>query len=213
MLRMLESLRGGERTFFATFAELAHRITAAARLLRDGLREPDRFAAAATAIAALEHEADQIVHDLSVRLDRMLFAPVDLEDIPVLASRLDAVIDRIDETARWVTTARITESRLVEAWRPAIRLAEVLVQAAEGIEAAAEAPQHRVLVLARAVDVRSLEAEGDAVYSAAVTLLFDGRPEPLDALRWKELYDELEGALADCKAVANVVEQIVLGAA
>ncbi|MFL5575872.1 MAG: DUF47 domain-containing protein [Gemmatimonadaceae bacterium] len=213
MLRMLRSARGGERDFFATFHEVSGRITAAARLLRDGLREPDRFADAAEGIATLEHEADRIVHDLSVRLDRMMFAPVDLEDVPVLASRLDAVIDRIDEAARWVLTARITESRVIGAWEPAVQLAEVVVQATEAIEDAVAASRDRVLVLARCVDVRELEEVGDDVYSDAITLLFDGRPAPLDALKWKQLYDELEDALDDCKTVANVIEGLVLGAA
>jgi uncharacterized protein Yka (UPF0111/DUF47 family) len=213
MLKMIQSLRADERAFFATYAEVADRITSAARLLRDGLADPAGLSGVAAEIAVLEHEADSIVRDLSLRLDRMLFAPVDLEDIPVLGSRLDAVIDRIDETARWATTVRIADTRIHGAWPPAVRLASVLVQATECIDAAATSPKNSVLVLARCVDVRSLEAEGDDVYSAAVSGLFDGHPDPLDALKWKQLYDDLEDALDDCGAAADVIERIVLGAA
>jgi uncharacterized protein Yka (UPF0111/DUF47 family) len=210
---MLEWLHTSDETFFKPFAEIARRITAAATLLRDGLAEPARLAAAAREIATLEHEADRLVHEVTLRLDRTMFAPMDLEDVPLLLGRLDAVMDLIDEAARWGVNVRIPDSRVADARAPAVRLGEVLLRAAESIEAAAATPRERPLVLARCEDVRRLESIGDAVYSEAVTALFAGHPDPVDALRWKQLYDELEDALDACKAAASVVERIVLAAA
>ena len=58
--------------------------------------------------------------------------------------------------------------------------------------------------------IKELEEEGDALYHAAVGELFDGTPDALDVIKWKELYDKLEEALDECEDVSNVLESIAL---
>jgi uncharacterized protein len=59
-------------------------------------------------------------------------------------------------------------------------------------------------------EVKRLEQEGDARYGAAMSALFDGDRDPLDVLRWKELYGQLEEALDDCAHTAGTVEALSL---
>ena len=40
--------------------------------------------------------------------------------------------------------------------------------------------------------IKHLEEEGDAIYHEAVGALFAGTPDPLDVIKWKEMYDTLE---------------------
>ena len=47
------------------------------------------------AIKRLEHEADQVTHEVVSRLDRTFITPLDREDIHRLASDLDDVMDAI----------------------------------------------------------------------------------------------------------------------
>ena len=73
----------------------------AARLQQDLLRaDTNRRGAIVDQIKRLEHQADQVTHDVVTRLDRVFITPLDREDIHLLASRLDDVIDLIDGTAR-----------------------------------------------------------------------------------------------------------------
>jgi uncharacterized protein Yka (UPF0111/DUF47 family) len=58
--------------------------------------------------------------------------------------------------------------------------------------------------------IKLLEEEGDALYHAAVGELFDGTPDALTVIKWKELYDKLEEALDECEDVSNVLESIAL---
>src|SRR5206468_6468884 len=68
------------------------------RGLFDGHTE--RRIAHVEAIKRLEHEADQVTHEVVNRLDRTFITPLDREDILELASDLDDVMDAIDGTAR-----------------------------------------------------------------------------------------------------------------
>ena len=90
-----------EEDFFTLFAEVARRNTEAAKLLRDLFEAPpDRRTPIIEAIKRLEHEADQVTHEVVNRLDRTFITPLDREDIHKLASDLDDVMDAMDGTAR-----------------------------------------------------------------------------------------------------------------
>ena len=72
-----------------------------------------------------------LTHSINVRIDRSFITPIDREDIHLLASRLDDVIDRLDGTARRVVMLHINEVR-----EPAKRMANVIVSAADHIASA-----------------------------------------------------------------------------
>ena len=120
-----------DEVFFSMFASLASRVTASARLLEELFANPARLAELATSIKQIEHEADTITHDVIARINRTFVTPIDREDIHLLASRLDDVIDQIDGTARRALMFRIGEVN-----EPAIRLSQILIRAGEAIEGA-----------------------------------------------------------------------------
>jgi uncharacterized protein len=93
---------------------------------------------------------------------------------------------------------------------PAKRLSEVLARAAAALQALVAGMKQSKLVAARSAEVKLLEEEGDAIYHEAVGELFSGTMEPLDVIKWKEIYDTLERALDECEDVANIVGSIAL---
>jgi uncharacterized protein Yka (UPF0111/DUF47 family) len=139
------------------------------------------------------------------RIDRSFVTPIDREDIHLLVSQLDTVIDLVDGTARRAQMFHITEAR-----EPARRLTDVLVRASDAIQAAVASMKKTKVVTERAREVKRLEEEGDAIYHEAVGALFAGSPNPLEVIKWKDLYDTIEDALDKCEDVANVLESISL---
>ncbi len=194
-----------DEVFFSMFASLAGHLTASARLLDELFAQPARLAELVTAIKQIEHEADNITHDVIARINRTFVTPIDREDIHLLASRLDDVVDLIDGTARRALMFRIHEVR-----EPATRLTGILIRAGEAIEGAVTHVKQPSIVVEQSVKVKRLEEEGDAVYHAAVGGLFEGTPDPIQVMKWKELYDTLERALDQCEDVANTLESIAL---
>jgi predicted phosphate transport protein (TIGR00153 family) len=193
-----------DEAFFEMFAELAKRLTASARLLHQLFAEPHRLDEHVSAIKALEHEADNLTHEIILRIDRSFVTPIDREDIHLLASQLDTAIDLIDGTAR---RAQI---HIGVAREPATRLTDVLVRASDALQSAVGSIKKTRIVTERARDVKRLEEEGDAIYHVAVGELFNGAPDPLEVIKWKDLYDTIEDALDKCEDVANVLESISL---
>jgi len=195
-----------DEKFFELFAALARRLTQCADLLHKLFSEPQHINEHVAAIKELEHEADHLTHDVMERIDRSFVTPLDREDIHLLASRLDDVIDMIDGTAR-----RAQMFHLKDAREPAKRLSEVLCQAAAAIETAVGGMKKQKVVIERARELKRLEEEGDAIYHEAVGELFAGpAPDVLEVIKWKDLYDKLEDTLDQCEDVANVLESISL---
>ncbi|HET7134664.1 MAG TPA: DUF47 family protein [Casimicrobiaceae bacterium] len=202
---MFSKLIPRDEKFFDLFDEIALRVVRAAKLQTQLFSEPARIVEHVAAIKEIEHEADVLTHDVITRLNKSFVTPFDREDIHELASRLDDVVDLIDGTARRAVMFRITTVR-----EPARQLAGVIVRAADSLEKAVVAIKKPKIVIERGQEVKTLEEEGDAIYHAAVGKLFDGGEDPIEVMRWKELYDTMERTLDQCEDVANVLESIVL---
>lgn len=195
-----------EEKFFDLFVAVAERNKEAAQHLRDLFEAaPDRRAPQVEAIKRLEHEADQVTHEVVNRLDRTFITPLDREDIHRLASDLDDVMDAMDGTAR--------RSQIFH-----------LGPAPEGVRQLAEVIQRMVVVLAEGVarlkggddvmrfciEAKRLEEEGDAIYHQALGRMFAIERDALEVIKWKEIYDMLERTLDESEDVANVLESISL---
>lgn len=194
-----------DTAFFDMFADLAKRLTQASRLLCELFAQPERMDELVAAIKRVEHEADTITHDIISRIDKSFVTPIDREDIHLLASRLDNVVDLVDGTARRAAMFHIREVHQV-----ALRMCDVLTRATGNIDAAVQRMKDVRFVVAQGHEVKMREEEGDALYHDAVGELFRGTPDPLHVIKWKELYDTIERALDQCEDVANVLESIAL---
>jgi uncharacterized protein len=203
---MLGRLIPRDQEFFALFNELAEHLATAARLLRELFDEPAQLPAKVRAIKDVEHKADQLTVEINARIDRSFVTPIDREDIHELTTRLDDVIDLLDGTARRAEMLHIgTNVR-----EPARQLARLLQEATEHIRRGVNGIRRPKDVNASAIEVKRIEEEGDAIYHVAVGELFRGNPNPLDVMRWKEIYDHLEESTDSCMGVVHSLQSISL---
>ena len=200
---MLNRLLPRDEQFFDLFNQLAGHLKTAAVLLDRLFAEPHNTAELVKEIKDVEHQADVLTLSINTRIDRSFITPIDREDIHLLASRLDDVIDRLDGTARRVVMLHINQVR-----EPAKRMAHVIVQASEHIATAVIAVKSPAQVSKQVAEIKRLEEEGDAIYHDAVGALFAGTPDPLEVIRWKEVYETLEIAIDECMGVANALQSI-----
>ncbi|HEY7236636.1 MAG TPA: DUF47 family protein [Gemmatimonadaceae bacterium] len=194
-----------DEQFFDLFDQLTAYLTQTARMLAALFDDPGHVGDHVRLIKDVEHKADALTHAINQRIDKSFVTPIDREDIHMLASRLDDVIDLLDGAARRFEMLHIDVVK-----EPARQLARVLVQAAEHIQRGVSAIRQTKLVSEQAARIKRLEEEADAIYHAAVGDLFAGHPDPLDVMKWKEMYDTLERATDSCMGVAQVLQSISL---
>ncbi len=96
---------------------------------------------------------------------------------------------------------------------PLLNLAEILLNATENIQKAVaelRRPEKQRRVLDYCIEINRLENAGDKALEEALSHLFNGRPEPLEVIKWKEIYEGIETAIDKCEDVANVFESILV---
>ena len=192
-----------DQEFFTLFNQLSAHLTTTARLLNELFENPTAIGDKVKAIKAVEHRADLLTLDINSRIARSFVTPFDREDIHSLTTRMDDVIDLLDGTARRVEMLHITQMR-----PPARQLSKLLVEAAEHIERGVNGIKRPKDVSASAIEVKRIEEEGDSIYHEAVGELFQGTPDPLEVIRWKEIYDVLEETTDRCMGVVHALQEI-----
>ena len=195
-----------DEKFFDLFTAVATFTVEAARMQQDLLRaETNRRGVIVDQIKRLEHQADQVTHDVVTRLDRVFITPLDREDIHELASRLDDVMDLIDGTAR-----RLLIFHAGVAPEGATLIADVIARATVQLQSGVAALEKNTggTVLDACIQVKRLEEEGDSLYHEWVGRLFEGQPDALQVIKWKEIYDNLEKTLDYIEDAGNVLESI-----
>ena len=159
-------------------------------------------------IKDIEHEGDLITHDTIENLNRTFITPFDREDIHDLITTLDDVLDYIEACAE-----RLFLFKIEKTTEESILICGVLVKSVKQLEQAVS--QLRRLkdadsILRHCAEINRLENEGDYLNRAAVAKLFEPNSDPLEVIKWKEIYETMENAIDRCEDVANVLEGIAL---
>jgi hypothetical protein len=159
------------------------------------------------AIELLEHQGDQITHDIYETLNKTFITPLDPEEISGLASALDDVLDYIDGSAEKMLYYGIesTDSHIIELSK-IIRLSVIEIEGAvKGIRAISN-PKY---IEARCIEVNRLENLADDVLAHAIMDLFKST-DAITIIKYKDIYEHLEIATDHCEDVANVLSDIAI---
>ena len=187
------------------FEESARNVQRASLLLRDLLKDYPEQAGLARDILLCEQEGDRIAHDILSRLagNGTRRAALDAADVHALAGALDDIVDYAEEAADQLGLYGV-EAPMEQAQQ----VADVLVGCSEHVAAALRGLRNGAELSPHLVEIHRLENEADRLQRAAVAGLFVNGIDPMVLIRWKDIFDTLEGAVDACETVANVLEGI-----
>ena len=203
------SLVPKEEKFFFLLHQSAMNLQKASRKQQDLLTNYENVPAKVAEIRELEEFGDQVIHDIFHALHRTFVTPIDREDISALAERLDDIIDAIEEVANY-----LLEYKIEKPTEFARHLATIIVQTTDELEKATSLLHYRGSklkeILPYTVEVNRLENEADQITSRAMGDLFTNSQDAIHILKWRDIYNDLEGATDRAEDAANVLEAIVL---
>jgi predicted phosphate transport protein (TIGR00153 family) len=194
-----------EESFYELFVKDAEIMVQAAEVLQDIVTTFEDVPSKAGRLHDLEHEMDEVTHEVMRRLNTTFVTPIDREDIHELASSLDDVLDHLDAAADLLVLHSI-EKPLPE-MKAQI---DLLLRAARSTEEAMRKLPAFDALASYWVEINRLENEGDRIYRKAIADLFSGDYKAMDVLKWKDIIDELEAAMDELEDVANTLEGIAL---
>jgi uncharacterized protein Yka (UPF0111/DUF47 family) len=210
-MNFIARLMPREGRFFSLFDSHAKLIVDGAVALAGVLHQYDDENARAAGIRTIEdaeHAADRITHQTVELLHTTFVTPFDRDDIHRLISRMDDVLDLIQDTAESLLLYDIQQVT-----QEATQLGELVLRCTQRVQSAvhhlasmADAPA----MLAICEDIDKLESEADKVMRAAISRLFREERDVRQVIKLKAVYESLESATDKCQDVANVIESVVL---
>lgn len=197
-----------EEKFFDMFEKAAQNVVKGTRALHDMLVHYEQTQEKSKVILEIEHEGDILTHEIIDALNKTFITPIDREDIHALASSLDDILDYAEGVAD-----RFDLYRMGKPSEEALKLAQIIVDASEQIDKAIQGLRdlkHPRRVLDRCIEINRLENDGDKLFRQALAKLFSRENNAMEAIKWKEIYENLELAIDRCEDVANVIESVVV---
>jgi uncharacterized protein len=203
---LLNNLLPKEDQYFGLFHQMTLYICDASRELKGMLADKNHnYRDYSKRIKGLEHACDELTHTISTKLNKSFITPFDREDIYMMSSALDDIVDLIDDAARAIIDFDVHEIKDY-----AQEFAGVIEKMAEQLREIVSILKKPKNITQRLVEIHRLENEGDDIYHAAIRELFHEEHDPLTVLKWKEIYEKLEAAVDRCENVANIIESVII---
>jgi uncharacterized protein len=191
--------------FFILFQKQAENIVSGAQAFTKMLEHYTGVPEQVQIIKAIEHNGDEITHQIFRKLNRTFITPFDREDIHELCSTMDDVIDLIDAAASRFVLYRVDSIR-----SGTIELSKVLSAATIELNSAIHAMESPDKALQRVIEINRLENESDRICRTLIAQLFEEEKDSVQIIKWKEIFEVIETAVDKCEDVSNVIESVIL---
>ena len=195
-----------EKIFFRLLEQESRNVLSGARALHELINNYDDVASRRNRIKDIEHQGDEIVHEIYDHLAKSFVTPIDREDISKLASLYDDVLDYI-----YAVVNRLYLYEIEQPTDPMRRFADIVVKSVEEIDLAFATIKklNTPEIETRCNEVDRLENEADDVLNESVAGLFKSN-DAISIIKLKEVYELMETITDKCEDVVQVVRDIVL---
>ncbi len=197
-----------ESNFFVLFSKQAELAVSAAVFFVEITSNGTYDEETVRKMRSLEHQADEVTHEIIERLNKTFITPFDREDIFTLTKELDSVIDMI-----YTITNRMRVYRIKEINHDLVEFANVIEKSVRALTVAIESlkdTKRPQTALDSCIEVNRLENIGDNMRDAILAKLFETATDPVYLIKWKEIFQFAETVLDICEDVAHVVESIIV---
>ena len=146
--------------------------------------------------------------ELTNELYDAFITPIDREDILVISERIDDILDGINGVTY------LFENLVIEKMRPETDVfVDMIVTAAKGVHTATgEFPKfkHSKTLKSMIDEVNTIESEADRLYSRLKKDLFTEEKDPIEVIKWKEIYERLEAIINNSEDAVDIIDGMVI---
>lgn len=199
-----------EYNYFEEFLRNADLIVKSAETLKETLDNysEETLAKNISIVHKLENEADKTLHDMRNYLIKDFLPPIDREDIVLIGHRIDDVEDCIDEILINFNILNIKTVRPDYA-----EFTEVIIECVNAVKTALtefENFKKAEKVKEKVIEINRLEEKCDRIYEKAMKRLYSEEKDPIEIIKWSNIYSCFENATDSCERVADSIEDVIM---
>lgn len=193
--------------FYRWFDRASENNYKAALLLEKLCKDFKNPQKASEKIHELEHEGDQITHDIYFEINRVFVTPLDREDIIKLTASLDDVIDLIFGASSIIYTHNIKKTT-----PEAYEFSKIIAASTKLVAETLPKLRHRrnfSKVQKAIIEINRLENEADELLRKSLAKLFKKPKDPIEVIRWKDVYETMEDVTDEVETIAHVLRDLI----
>lgn len=200
-----------DRIFYTLFEEVTGNLRLMSAAFCKAMQETNQTErdTLLRSLELLEHKNDEVTHRIFIELGQNFITPFDREDIHLLTTSLDDVADYM-----WGSGKRILNYRLEDVDDTMREFAEVIVKCVDALHTAVHELRNMKNIRAitdACVVINKLENDADDILDRATVELFTTpNISPIELIKRKDLYQEMELVTDKCEDAANVIESIII---
>jgi predicted phosphate transport protein (TIGR00153 family) len=193
-----------DEKFYNLLEQHSNLILDAAKSLYEGVQGGAAIMAFnAGVIKRLEHDADEITHQILTRLHATFVTPIDPEDLHAITTAMDDVLDSIEDSS-----FRLAAYRIDPIPSGMIEFAEIIHATCMRLQVAIQKLRAGKALQEECIEINRLENMADDLVRRLVTNLFESGMDAITVMKRKEIYEFLELAIDRCEDVADVLQTI-----
>jgi uncharacterized protein len=160
------------------------------------------------AIEEIEHQADEVAHEIFDHLNKTFITPIDREDIHALTKEVDNIIDMINTIVSRLRVYQVTsrDENLVKFAAVIKSSIDAVARAVKGLRNI----KNSQIIHDACVEINRLENVGDTMRDNMLADLFKNCKDPVQIIKLKEIYQDAETVLDICEDVTHAVGAIIL---
>ena len=197
-----------ENEFYLLLEEFAGKIVKAGEAFYDLVSNYEDIENKVADVKTLETECDMQAHKILTALNASFITPFDREDIYSITKEMDDIVDSIEEVANRFIVFDVNKLK-PESFAMATYIMLAIRELEVMFKHLPEA-QKNSIVREQIIEVNRIENDGDVLYRDALKKLFREEKDPIELIKWKHLYEQLETSLDSCENVANIVEGVIM---
>ena len=202
---MFGRLMPKEEKFFDLFNQHAEYCVKGAKELVELMKDSNNIETRLHAIEGLEKQADKITYHTIGILHKTFITPLDREDIHRLITKMDDILDLMEDAAQ---TVSLYDIQFITP--EAVRLAELCLGCCNKLQEGVSL-LHNMNNSRQVLEIcEEVESDADHVMHAALSKLFRDEPDVRNLIKLKALYEILENVTDVCEDVSNIIEGIVV---
>ena len=199
-----------DRVFYTLFENASENLEKLSVLLVKVVNEPDfgKRTALIKEMEDLEHQNDEVTHNIFIELGKNFITPFDREDIHYLATALDDVADHIYAAAKKIMFYHIHQDD-----NGLRRFAELIELSAEQVCLAVKELRNMKnlrQITEAIVKINSIENQADDLFDQNIERLFAEVDDAKEVIKMREIYQVMEDATDKCEDAGNVIESIII---
>ncbi len=161
-----------------------------------------------TQMHEIEHQADEVHHDIVKKLSTEFITPIDQEDILGLVQLIDDITDALDEVMLdvYMYHVDVIPEQMAQLSKAVSRCAKALNEAAAELKNFKKPENlHKLLI-----KINDIEIEADGIYTDAIYNLFASEADGKVLFGFRAVYESLEDCCDLCEHAADVIEQVII---